>query len=129
MSICSGGIATADAGQRPGTVRLAGMLTLSRGFSTAGQMRIIFDGELDVVSADHAYDYVRDAIDTHGGAVMLEVAGLRFCDARGLGALARMSRHAEQAGSSLHLVAPGPQLVKIIRIVGLDGKLPTYRGA
>jgi uncharacterized membrane protein YbhN (UPF0104 family) len=31
---------------------------------------------------------------------MPDVAGLSFCDPRGLGALARMSRYAGQAGSS-----------------------------
>ena len=62
---------------------------------------------------------MRDAIDAHGGAVLLDMAGLSFCDARGLGALVRMSRHAGQAGSCLHLVAPPPLLVEIIRITGL----------
>ena len=71
---------------------------------------------------------VRDVIDAHGGDVLLDVAGLSFCDACGLGALARMSRHARQAGSSLHLVAPPPLLVKIIRITGLQHTLPVHRG-
>jgi hypothetical protein len=39
------------------------------------------------------------------------VTDMSFCDARGLGALARMSRHAGQAGSSVDLVAPAPLLV------------------
>ena len=87
-----------------------------------------FAGELDVASADQAYGYVRDAIDANGGAVLLDMAGLSFCDARGLGALVRMSSHAGQAGSCLHLVAPPPLLVKIIRITALDGHLPVRSG-
>ena len=114
--------------QLPGTVRLAGMLTLSCLISQTGQTTVTFSGELDYASADQAYEYVRDAIDAHGGQVLLDVAGLSFCDARGLGALARMSRHAGQAGSSLHLVAPPPRLMKIIRITSLDDKLPVRRG-
>ena len=50
---------------------------------------------------------MRDAIDIHGGTVLLDVAALSFCDARGLSALMRMSRHARQAGSSLRLLAEG----------------------
>ncbi len=88
---------------------------------------VTFAGELDAASADQAYGYVRDTINAHGGDVRLDVAGLSFCDARGLGALARMSRHAGQAGSSLHLVAPPPLLMKIIRITGLDDMLPVHR--
>ena len=104
------------------------MLTLSCLISQTGQATVTFAGELDYASADQAYGYVRDVIDAHGGQVLLDVAGLSFCDARGLGALARMSRHAGQAGSSLHLVAPPPPLRKIIGITGLEDMLPAYRG-
>jgi len=119
----------APAGQPlPGTVRLAGMLTLSCLISQTGQTTVTFAGELDAAAADQACCYVRDAIDAHGGQVLLDMAGLSFCDARGLGALARMSRHAGQAGSSVHLVAPPPRLMKIIRITGLQDMLPVRRG-
>jgi anti-anti-sigma factor len=86
------------------------------------------DRELDAPTADQACGYVRDTIESRGGAVMLDLACLSCCDARGLGALAPMSRYAGQAGSSLHLVAPQPLLVEIIRVTGLDGKLPVHRG-
>ncbi len=125
------GTAASEAGpagqQRPGTVRLAGMLTLSCHVSQTGQTTVTFAGELDYASADQAYGYVRDAIDAHDGDVLLDVAALSFCDARGLGSLARMSIHAGQAGSSLHLVAPPPRLMKIVRITGLEDKLPVHR--
>lgn len=114
--------------QPPGTVRLAGMLTLSCLISQTGQTMITFTGELDTASADEAYEYVRDAIDAHRGHVLLDVAALSFCDARGLGALVRMSRHAGQAGFPLNLVAPRPRLMKLIRITGLEDRLPVHRG-
>jgi anti-sigma B factor antagonist len=114
--------------QPPGTVRLAGMLSLSCLIGQTGQITVTFAGELDYASADQAYAYVQDAIDTHSGEVLLDVTGLGFCDAAGLGALARMSRYAGQAGSSLHLVAPPPRLMKVIRITGLQEKLPAHRG-
>jgi len=122
-------IEACPAGQQlPGTVRLADMLTLSCLMSQTGQITVTFAGELDTASADQAYQYVRDAIDAHGGQVLLDVAGMSFCDARGLGALVRMSKHAGQAGCSLHLVAPPPRLMKIIRLTGLTDELPAYRG-
>ena len=117
-----------SAGQQPpGSVRLAGMLTLSCLISQTGQAIVTFVGELDAASADQAYGYVRDAIDAQGGQVLLDVAGLSFCDACGLGAFAQMSRHAAQAGSSVRLVAPPPLLKKIIRITGLTDQLPVHR--
>jgi anti-anti-sigma factor len=117
----------APAGQLLGTVRLAGMLTLSCLISQTGQTTVTFAGELDIASADQAYGYVCGAIDARGGQVLLDVAGLSFCDARGLGALARVSRHAGQAGSFVRLVAPPPRLVRIIRITGLEDTLPVHR--
>ena len=130
MGYSASGTAASEAGparqQPPGTVRLADMLTLSCRISLAGQATVTFAGELDTVSADQACEYVREAIDAHGGGVLLDMAGLSFCDARGLGALVRMSTYAGQAGSSLHLVAP-PRLMKIIRITGLEDKLPVHR--
>jgi anti-sigma B factor antagonist len=113
--------------QLAATVRLAGMLTLSCLISPIGQTTVAFAGELDTASADQAYEYVRGAIDACGGQVLLDMAGLSFCDARGLGALVRMSRHAGQAGCSLQLVAPPPRLIKIIRITGLEDQLPVHR--
>jgi len=131
MSHNDTGTAAGEAGpvgeQLLGTVRLAGMLILSCLTSQTGRTTITFVGELDTASADQAYEYVRGTIDAHGGQVLLDMAGLSFCDARGLGALARMSRHAGQAGSCLHLLAPPPRLMKIIRITGLENALPVHR--
>jgi len=131
MRPSASGTAASEAGpdrqQPPGTVRLAGMLTLSCLISPAGQATVTLAGELDAASADQACEYVRGAIDAYGGQVLLDVAGLSFCDARGLGALVRMSGHAGQAGCSLHLVAPPPRLMKIIRITGLEDRLPVHR--
>jgi len=131
MRHSASGTAASEAGpagqQPPDTVRLAGMLTLSCLISQPGRATVTFAGELDTASADQACEYVRGVIDAHGGQVLLDVAGLSFCDARGLGALVRMSGHAGQAGSSLHLVAPPPRLMKIIRITGLEDKLPVHR--
>jgi anti-sigma B factor antagonist len=132
MGYSASGTAASEAGPArqqppPGTVRLADMLTLSCRISQTGQATVTFAGELDAASADQACAYVRDAIDAHSEGVLLDMAGLCFCDARGLGALVRMSRHAGQAGSSLRLVAPPPRLMKIIRITGLEATLPVHR--
>jgi anti-sigma B factor antagonist len=130
MGYSTGATAASEAGpdrQQPGTVRLADMVTLSCLIGPTGQTTITFVGELDCASAEQAYEYVRNVIDAYGGQVLLDLAGLSFCDAHGLGALARMSKHAGQAGSQMHLVAPTPQLRKIIRITSLEDKLPVHR--
>ena len=46
--------ATLTGQQLPGTVRLAGMLTLSCRINPAGQTTVTFAGELDAAAADQA---------------------------------------------------------------------------
>jgi anti-anti-sigma factor len=77
-------------------------------------------GELDIVSAVTAVSYVMDVIDRCGGPVIVDLAALTFCDARGLGVLLQMAGHAERAGCEFRLASPRPSVVKIMRITGLD---------
>lgn len=83
----------------------------------------MLSGELDSTSSDTAFGYVRDVIDRHQMPVILNIASLSFCDARGLGTLVRMSNYAGRAGCSLWLAFPRPHLLKLMRITGLDSSL------
>jgi anti-sigma B factor antagonist len=69
--------------------------------------------------------YVRDVIERYRGPVVLGLAALAFCDARGLAALLRMASYAEQAGCDFRLAALGPSLVKIMRITGMGRRFLT----
>ena len=55
----------------------------------------------------------------------MDMSGLTFCDASGLGVLARIARHARQAGGQLRLISARPSLLKIIRLTGLDRSSPS----
>jgi anti-anti-sigma factor len=85
-----------------------------------GQTVVDLGGDLDILSAELAVRYVRDVIDRHHGPVTLNLTALVFCDAKGLAALVRMARYAEQKGCPFRLASPNPSLVKLLRIVGLD---------
>jgi anti-sigma B factor antagonist len=89
-----------------------------------GEMMVTLAGELDLATAEQAFGYVRDVIDRHNAPVLLDLASLSFCDARGLGTLVRMNRYTGQAGRVLTLTSPRPQLLKIMRITGLNAALP-----
>jgi len=84
-------------------------------------------GELDIATAEQAYAYISDVIDLWPAPISVDLAGLTFCDASGLGALARVARHARQAGRQLELISVRPSLVKIMRITGLDRTFPELR--
>jgi len=92
-----------------------------------GSQVISVTGELDIATAEQAYAYISDVIDLWPAPISVDLAGLSFCDASGLGALARVARHARQAGRQLRLISVRPSLVKIMRITGLDRTFPELR--
>jgi anti-sigma B factor antagonist len=89
-----------------------------------GNQVVSVSGELDIATAEQAYTYLSDVIDAWPLPVSVDLSGLTFCDASGLGALARIARHARQAGRQLRLTAARPSLLKIMRITGLDRTFP-----
>jgi len=102
-------------------------LELSCQIDGDGNQIVSVTGELDIATAEQAYIYISDVIDaseTGPAPVSVDLSGLTFCDAAGLGVLARIARHARQAGRQLKLTAARPSLLKIMRITGLDRAFP-----
>jgi anti-anti-sigma factor len=126
MSGCASDVISGDAGRpaEPAVARPGGLLSLGCQVTARGEVVVTLAGELDLASAEQAFGYVRDVIDQHNGPVLLDLASVSFCDARGLGTLVRMGRYAGQAGRVLTLMSPRPQLLKIMRITGVNDALP-----
>jgi anti-sigma B factor antagonist len=103
-----------------GDPQAAVLLQLSHRVLPTGEAVASIGGELDIATAEMAVGYVRHLIDGHGGPVIVDLALLRFCDARGLSALLRMASDAEQAGCPFRLACPGRRLVRLMSITGLD---------
>jgi len=102
-------------------------LELSSRTDGDGNQIVSMTGELDIATAEQAYTYLSDVLDaweTGPVPVSVDLSGLTFCDASGLGVLARIARHARQAGRQLTLTAARPSLLKIMRITGLDRAFP-----
>ena len=94
-----------------------------------GNQVVSMTGELDIATAEQAYEYVTGVIDAAGPVkastpVSMDLSHLTFCDASGLRVLARLARHARLAGRQLRLVSVRPAVLKIIRITGLDRSFP-----
>jgi anti-sigma B factor antagonist len=102
-------------------------LELSCQTGADGYQVISVTGELDIATAEQAYSYISEVIDGWQTPVSVDLSGLTFCDASGLGVLARIARHARQAGRQLRLISARPSLLKIMRITGLDGAFPELR--
>lgn len=136
MTICPLERVSADAtvpyGGSDGAVKTARrsepvQLELSSRTDEDGNQIISVTGELDIATAEQAYSYISEIIDGWPTPVSVDLSGLTFCDASGLGVLARLARHARQAGRQFRLTSPRPSLVKIMRITGLDRTFPELR--
>ena len=81
--------------------------TLSCRTGANGYQIVSVTGELDIATAEQAYSYISEVIDGRQAPVTVDLSGLTFCDAAGLGVLARIARHAREAGRQLMLAWPG----------------------
>jgi len=102
-------------------------LELSCRTGADGNQVISVTGELDIATAEQAYAYISEVIDSWPTPVSVDLSGLTFCDASGLGVLAKIARHARQAGRQLKLTSVRPPLLKIMRLTGLDSVFPELR--
>lgn len=83
-------------------------------------------GELDLATADPLYRRGSAAIGRHTRLLLVDLAGVSFCDSRGLSALVRIANAADAADCSYGLIAPQPLVTKVLRITGLDRRLPVF---
>jgi anti-anti-sigma factor len=111
-------------GNRPPQTPPAAQLELSCRTGANGYQIVSVAGELDIATAEQAYSYLSEVIDGRTAPVTVDLSGLTFCDASGLGVLARAARYARQKGRQLALASARPSLLKIMRITGLDRAFP-----
>ncbi len=82
--------------------------------------------ELDLVTGKGVVEQGCPAIAHPARLLLLDLAGVSFCDARGLSAFVRIANRADAAGCGFGLIAPRPPVAKILRISGLDSRLPVF---
>ncbi len=114
-------------GDMAGVIDLAQALELAYQVAADGNTTVRVRGELDIATADQAYTYLRDVVDREDGPVMMNLSELTFCDAAGLGVLARLAGYARRSGRSVKLTAARPALVRIMNITGMDETFPEVR--
>jgi anti-anti-sigma factor len=82
--------------------------------------------ELDYTTADRLAARGGAAIACHARVLLLDLAGLSFCDASGLSALVRIANQADAAGCRYGLIAPRPPVATLLHITRLDQRLPVF---
>ncbi|MBB0245919.1 anti-sigma factor antagonist [Streptomyces alkaliphilus] len=83
-------------------------------------------GELD----HHSVDLLKEAIDSCISEgrypIVIDCAGLGFCDSTGLNTLLAARMEIEEAGGRVHLAAMAPAVSRVFEITGADAVFPMH---
>ena len=89
-----------------------------------GELAVVaVGGELDIHSAPGLEGDLAPVADA-GRHLILDLAGLRFCDCAGLSLFLRVQQRARAGGGSLHLAALTPRVLRVITAARLADVLP-----
>ncbi|MCY1137314.1 STAS domain-containing protein [Actinoplanes sp. Pm04-4] len=80
-------------------------------------------GEIDVLTVTELSALVNEALIEPPARIVLDMAGVTFCDSQGLGTLVVLSRKAQHARSVLALTNVGDFLLRVLDITGLRSAL------
>jgi anti-sigma B factor antagonist len=90
-----------------------------------GRVIVVLRGELDVAAAAGVAAALT-AVAASEPRIIVDLAGLRFIDASGVGALVRGRNQARRAGGELLLAAPGRQVLRVLTITRLIDAFPVH---
>ena len=81
-------------------------------------------GEIDVLTVTRLSSMVNEVLaDEPPSRIILDMAGVTFCDSQGLGTLVVLSRKAQHAQAILALANVGDFLLRVLDITGLRSAL------
>jgi anti-sigma B factor antagonist len=86
---------------------------------------VVLDGEIDIATAPAIRRILTAAISGEDVRLAVDVSGVTFIGAAGIGVLVAAANRARQAGGGLSLLAPSRQVRRLLDILHLDGILPT----
>ena len=86
---------------------------------TAAEAVVLLTGEIDLSTAPRLSTVVSELLTDPPARVVLDMAGVTFCDSQGLGTLVVLSRKASLAQSCLVLTNVADFLLRVLDITGL----------
>lgn len=83
-------------------------------------------GDLDIDTAAQLRAVIEDLLARETTCIVVDLAGLNFCDSVGLSTFTVASAACAKAGGYLRLAAPTPFLMRLLGVVGVLHRLPVY---
>jgi anti-sigma B factor antagonist len=87
---------------------------------------ISFPEELDLSNTDAVSERLASAIIPELPVLIADMTRTTFCDSPGVRMLVRIRRLAARNGTELRLAGPGPGVLRVLELTGLDQLLPVY---
>jgi anti-sigma B factor antagonist len=94
--------------------------------TTARLAVVTLPAELDMATAPAIGVQVADALTGAVHAVIADMTATTFCDSAGIGMLIRAKKRAAARGAELRLLLPRPNVLRVLKIQGVDAVLPIY---
>ena len=85
---------------------------------------VALDGEIDISTAPAIRRFLLAAISDGNAHLAVDMSGITFIDAAGIGVLVAAANRAREAGGGLSLLAPSRQVRRLLDILHLDAILP-----
>jgi anti-sigma B factor antagonist len=84
---------------------------------------VVVDGEIDVATAPAIRRFLMAAISGGDVDLAVDMSGVTFIGAAGIGVLVAAANRAREAGGGLSLLAPSPQVRRLLDVLHLDAIL------
>jgi stage II sporulation protein AA (anti-sigma F factor antagonist) len=81
-------------------------------------------GDVDLETAPRLSDVLAEAIGSRSGDLTVDLAGVEFIDAAGIGVLVSAANQVRTGGARLVVRSPSPAVRRVLDAVELDGALP-----
>ena len=86
---------------------------------------VVLDGEIDIATCPAIRHFLMSAISGARAHLAVDMSGVTFIDAAGIGVLVAAANRARETGGGLSLLAPSSQVRRLLDFFHLDAILPT----
>ena len=94
--------------------------------TTAPLTVVTLPAEIDMATAPAISEQVAAALAPGVHAVIADMTATTFCDSAGFSMLIRAKRRAAAHGAELRLLLPCSNVLRVLKIQGVDAVLPVY---
>jgi anti-anti-sigma factor len=87
---------------------------------------VTLPAEIDMANADAFGEQLAAALAPGVRVVIADMTATTFCGSAGINTLIRAKKRAMAHGAELRLLLPGPNVLRIMKIQGVDAVLPIF---